>query len=121
MVLYELLAATTAFQGETVMDVCNAILDKEPRRLSDLRPEVPPGLADVVARCLQKNPANRFANVAELAVALLPFAPPRALAIAEGSAWIRRAAIHTLGTLTSVGQHPANGPGDGRVSGAYGA
>jgi serine/threonine-protein kinase len=121
MVLYELLAATTAFHGETPMDVCTAILDQEPRWLSDFRPEVPPALADVVARCLQKDPASRFSNIAELAVALLPFAPPRALAIAEGSAWIRRAAIHTLGSLTSVGHQPALGPGDARVSGAYSA
>jgi eukaryotic-like serine/threonine-protein kinase len=127
MVLYELLSATTAFRGETPMEVCTAILDQEPRWLSDLRPEVPLGLSDVVARCLQKSPANRFANVAELAVALLPFAPPRALAIAEGSAWIRRAAIHTLGSVASVsvasviGHPQANGLGDGRVSGGYGA
>jgi eukaryotic-like serine/threonine-protein kinase len=117
MVLYEMLAAATAFQAETVMDVCSAILDQEARWLTDLRPEVPPGLSDVVARCLQKNPANRFTNVAELAVAILPFAPARALAIAEGSAYIRRAAIHTLGSSTSAGGHPAN---DGRVSGSFG-
>jgi eukaryotic-like serine/threonine-protein kinase len=122
MVLYEMLAATTAFQAESVMDVCTAILDQEPRPLSDLRHEVPSGLSDVVAHCLQKDPANRFASVAELAVALLPFAPPRALAIAEGSAWIRRAAIHTLGAPAAPVGHPqALGPGDGRVSGGYGA
>jgi serine/threonine-protein kinase len=110
MVLYELLAGSTAFIADSVADVCNAILEHEARWLSELRPEVPAALADVVARCLQKSAANRFANVAELAVALLPFAPPRALAIAEGSAWIRRAAIHSLGNLSEA-----------RVSGAFGA
>jgi serine/threonine protein kinase len=103
MVLYEMLTATTAFRAETVMDVCTAILDQAPRSLADVRPEVPVALAAVVARCLQKSPESRFATVAELAVALLPFAPPRALAIAEGSPWIRRAAIQTLGSLAPVG------------------
>ncbi len=109
MVLYELLASAPAFQFENVTDVCAAILEQEPRRLSDVRPEVPARLADVVARCLQKDPADRFQNVAELAIALLPFAPPRALAIAEGSAWIRSAAIHSLG---QAGAEP-------RISGGY--
>jgi serine/threonine-protein kinase len=97
MVLYELLASTPAFQAESVMDTCSAILDTQPRRLDAVRPEVPPEFADIIARCLQKDPADRFATVAELAVALLPFASARALAIAENSEWIRRAAIQTVG------------------------
>jgi len=100
MVLYELLVSTPAFQHESVADTCAAILRSEPRRMDAVRPEIPSGFADVVARCLQKDPAKRFATVAELAIALLPFAPPRALAIAENSEWIRRAAIQTVGTGT---------------------
>jgi serine/threonine-protein kinase len=97
MVLYELVASAPAFLGDNVTDTCSAILHTEPRRLDDVRPEVPPPFADVVARCLQKDPANRFATVAELAIALLPFASARSLAIAESSEWIRRAAIQTIG------------------------
>jgi serine/threonine protein kinase len=108
MVLYELLASVPAFQGEGVIDICEAILKKEPPRLCDVRPEVPTRLADVVSRCLEKDPANRFANVAELAIALLPFAPPRALAIAERSAWIRSAAIHTLGSSGGEGRNSSS-------------
>lgn len=107
MVLFEMLTARTAFQAEAVTDLCTAILEQEPPWISDLRPEVPLGLSEVVAHCLQKDPARRFSNIAELAVALLPFAPPHALAIAESSAGIRRAAIHAVGT--SYG-------GEGRLS-----
>ncbi len=112
MVLYELLTTTTAFRGESVADVCSAILDQQPPWLSDLAPEVPPGLADVVARCIQKDPANRFPNIADLAVALLPFAPPRALAIAEGSSAIRRAALHTLRTAPVETQRVSDPSGE---------
>lgn len=108
MVLFEMLTMRTAFRGDTVTEICTAIFEQEPPWLSDVRPEVPLGLSDVVAHCLQKDPARRFAGVAEMAVALLPFAPPRALAIAEGSAWIRRAAIHAVGSSYA---------GEGRLSG----
>jgi eukaryotic-like serine/threonine-protein kinase len=118
MVLYELLSGNTAFVADSIADVCSAILEKEPRALVDLRQDIPAGLSDVIARCLRKDPDDRFPSIAELAVALLPFAPPRALAIAEGSAWIRRAAIHTLGAsaagddarVSSGSIPPANRP-----------
>ncbi len=97
VVLYELLSATMAFGGGSVAEICAAILEREPVPLGELRPDLPQGLADVVTRCLQKDPADRFRNVAELALALLPFAPLRALAVAEGSSSIRRAAIHAIG------------------------
>ncbi len=97
VVLYELISGHTPFQGDSLADVCAAILEQDLRSVREASPEVPAELAEVVGRCLQKDPANRFAGVAELAVALLPFGSPRALAVAEGSALIRRAAISALG------------------------
>jgi serine/threonine-protein kinase len=41
-------------------------------------PAAGPGLQDVLDRCLQKDPAHRYANVAELARALAPFGSPQA-------------------------------------------
>jgi serine/threonine protein kinase len=83
MVLYELLTATAAFKADGVAEVCAAVLEQEPRPLHEACPDVPTELADVVMRCLQKDPARRFQSAGELAVALLPFAPHRALAVAE--------------------------------------
>jgi eukaryotic-like serine/threonine-protein kinase len=107
-VLYEMLTGHAAFAADSVAEVCAAILEREPRALSEVRPEVPEGLAEVVARCLQKDPVNRFRTVAELAVALLPFAPLRALAVAESSSIIGRAAIHALGAA-GASVHPSMG------------
>ena len=42
--------------------------------------DAPAGLDAVIARCLEKDRKKRYANVAELAVALAPFAPKRARA-----------------------------------------
>ena len=83
IVLYELLTGCAAFKADTVTEVCAAVLEQEPVPIRELRVEVPPELAGVVVRCLEKDPARRYANVAELAVALLPFAPSRALDSAE--------------------------------------
>jgi serine/threonine protein kinase len=122
VVLYELLASNAAFGGAGVTEVCAAILEREPVPLGELRPEIPEGLVAVVSRCLQKDPADRFRNVAELAVALLPFAPLRALAVAEGSASIRRAAIHAIGgSVEALGPPSSRRSGSMRISGAFAA
>jgi len=70
-VLYELLSGGSPFQGASFADVVAAILTREP---APLPPVVSRGLQAVIRRCLAKHPDQRFANVAELAVALRPFA-----------------------------------------------
>jgi len=92
VVLYELLTAHYAWDGATVHDVTQAILKKRAPWLDALRPDAPPGLAHVIERCLEKDPDRRYANVAELAIALLPFAPRGSRVSAERSASVVRAA-----------------------------
>jgi serine/threonine protein kinase len=46
--------------------------------LRSLRPELPAELVAVITRCLAQAPEQRFQDVAELARALVPFAPPAA-------------------------------------------
>src|SRR5207248_7100754 len=50
--------------------------DDAPRPLTEVRPDVPPGLAAVVARMLDKDPARRYQTPAEVAEALRPLAEP---------------------------------------------
>lgn len=85
VVLYSLLTGREAFQADSVTETCAAVLEKDPYPLRAIRPEIPEGLAEVVMKCLAKNPDARYADVAELAVALVPFAPSRALVSAERS------------------------------------
>jgi len=79
-ILYELVTGYQAFQGESLPEVCAAVLGAVPIRASVLRPEVTEPLADALDRCLRKDPGERFASVAELAAALAPFGSPRAQA-----------------------------------------
>jgi eukaryotic-like serine/threonine-protein kinase len=82
-VLYELITARSAFVADSVHQVWTRILETAPTPLAAHCPEAPPSLQAVIDRCLEKDPARRFQNVAELAVALLPFAPSRARLYAQ--------------------------------------
>jgi serine/threonine-protein kinase len=74
VVLYELLTGALPFVGDTVADVCARICTAAAPSLRKLRAEVPEGLERVVLRCLEKNPARRYATLPELVVALRQFA-----------------------------------------------
>jgi eukaryotic-like serine/threonine-protein kinase len=91
-VLYELLAGRNAFDASSVTALSAEILETEPASLATIRPDVPVELAAVVSRCLSKDLAVRYQNVADLALALLPFAPRRSVLSAEQCAATLRAA-----------------------------
>ena len=74
VILFELLTAQNAFGGTTLPELIANIMTVGPRRLQELRPDVPAGLCAVVYRCLEKEPTSRFQNVADLAQALVPYA-----------------------------------------------
>jgi serine/threonine-protein kinase len=78
VILYESLTGNPPFLGNSIPEISAQILLEDPRPVSEARPSVPKLLSDVTARALQKQPDKRFSNVAELAIALLPFAPARA-------------------------------------------
>jgi eukaryotic-like serine/threonine-protein kinase len=83
VVMYELLAGRPPFDGEGVGEVFAAILEQSPVPLSQLCPNVPPALADVIDKCLRRDPEDRWSNAAELARALAPFGPDQGNALVE--------------------------------------
>jgi serine/threonine-protein kinase len=72
-ILYELLTERTAFSGASTAEIFAAILHTTPEPLRTLCPSAPAELEAAVARCLQRAPADRYQNVAELARAIAPF------------------------------------------------
>lgn len=76
--LYELLAGAPPFDGAFTTAVFYSVLHAEPRPVREVRPEVPSGLAEVVARCLQKEPSDRYPDVGAVLDALRPFQPTAA-------------------------------------------
>jgi serine/threonine protein kinase len=77
IVLYQLLTGARPFDGSSLGAVCAQILNADPEPPSRRNPAVTPALDRVVARCLAKNPRDRFASCDELASALYPLARSR--------------------------------------------
>jgi serine/threonine protein kinase len=69
-ILYEMLSGQRAFSGASAADTMTAILEKDPPDLPLADRKIPPGLARIVDRCLEKQPAARFQTAADLAFAL---------------------------------------------------
>src|SRR5215469_16882932 len=66
LVLYEMLCGQRAFHGDSWISTLAAILHDEPRPLRELRAEIPLSIEQQVARCLHKDPAQRFQTMAEV-------------------------------------------------------
>ncbi len=77
--LFELLTLAPPFEGAHAGDILRRILDEEPTPLRLLHPEVPRSVAELVERCLEKDPADRPADAGGLAIALR--------SLAEGGSW----------------------------------
>jgi eukaryotic-like serine/threonine-protein kinase len=72
--LYEMLTGHPPYTGESVPQLCAALLHDDPIPLRQHRPEIPEGLEAAVLRCLMKDRNQRFPTVYDLGRALLPFA-----------------------------------------------
>jgi Tol biopolymer transport system component len=84
VVLYEMLSGKRAFAGGSSVEVMNAVLKDQP---AELPASVPPALALIVRRCLEKEPDRRFQSAADLGFALQPSSP----SLPPGAAPKRRA------------------------------
>jgi serine/threonine protein kinase len=65
-VLYEMVTAVKAFDGASRLSTLSAVLRAEPREIRDINPSVPLEYAQIVARCLRKEPSRRFQNTTDL-------------------------------------------------------
>jgi serine/threonine protein kinase/Tol biopolymer transport system component len=66
-ILYELLSGRRAFEGGSAVEVLNAILKEEPPEITELGSEIPAALARVMRHCLEKEPAERFQSIGDVA------------------------------------------------------
>jgi len=71
VVMYELMSGTPPFRGN-FSELINAIRKVDPVPLTEKVPGIPSDLSQIVARCLRRRPADRWASTAELAEALVP-------------------------------------------------
>ncbi len=74
--LFCLLTGKPPFAGDTPIETMTKHVTDTPPAVTDVRPDVPAGLADVVGRMLAKDPAARPQTPREVAEALAAFAKP---------------------------------------------
>jgi serine/threonine-protein kinase len=79
VLLYYMVSGRKPFDSDALSAIVAMIHEGEPAPLTDL----PPGLNAVIARCLRKQPSERYASAADVALDLAPFAPPRARWVVE--------------------------------------
>jgi len=60
VVLYQMVTGERPFQGESAVDMISAILRDTPPSVTDQRGDLPPHLARIVRRCLEKEPRDRY-------------------------------------------------------------
>jgi uncharacterized RDD family membrane protein YckC/predicted Ser/Thr protein kinase len=99
--LYYLLTGRAPFDKQGVALIAD-VLNRAPESLRKITSSVPKGLAQVVLKCLEKNPASRFPNYSALTEALAPF---RATATTPATIYLRIAAAlidWTISVLTAI-------------------
>lgn len=69
-VVYEMLTARRAFQGDSRAEVIEAILHRDPAPLTDVQPLVPSSLDRLVRTCLAKDPSERWQSAHDAALRL---------------------------------------------------
>jgi serine/threonine-protein kinase len=75
VMLFELLTGQLPYKGESALTLAAARLYTDAPDPSTLRPDLPPGICQVVLRCLSREVAARFSDASELAMALANASP----------------------------------------------
>jgi len=68
--LYELLTGEVPFKAKNIAVLMTKITSEDPIPVSNRRPGIPPSVDAVLSKALAKRPEKRFANGAEMAIAL---------------------------------------------------
>ncbi len=83
VIMYQLLAGAVPFNSDTMGGLLSQIMIDSPRPLQQVRADLPEQVYALVTRCLEKALEARCQHVAEIAIALAPFCPPRTLPLVD--------------------------------------
>jgi serine/threonine protein kinase len=76
VILFRLISGKAPFAGASLGELIQAIMHSPIPSLRDVKPDLPQGLEHIVARCLERDRANRLGDVIELARMLSAYAGP---------------------------------------------
>ncbi len=109
-VLYEMLTGKKAFEGKSQASLIGAIMKAEPRPISHLQPLTPAVLDHVVARCLAKDPDERWQDAHSVKLKLQWIARNRSVPTgveSRGRSWPELAATAAIAVLLAGVSVPA--------------
>jgi len=81
--LYFLLTGQSPFPDGTPTEKMMGHRSRKPIPVSDLRANIPQGLIAVIEKMMEKDPADRYQNMAEVAAALAPWLPVKHFSSSE--------------------------------------
>jgi serine/threonine protein kinase/tetratricopeptide (TPR) repeat protein len=109
IVMYEMATGTLPFAGASTASVLGKRLVEAPRPPRELKPDLDPAWERAILRCLERDAAQRFANVRDVSAALAPRAPGRKPVAAI--AGIAAVALAGAGAVTwRALRHPPENP-----------
>jgi serine/threonine protein kinase len=86
LVIYEMVTGQRPFQGDNPVSTALKRLSQAPTPPSNLVPELRPVWEGVILRCLEREPAKRFARAQDVAAALIADAPQSPGSLPQGTA-----------------------------------
>jgi eukaryotic-like serine/threonine-protein kinase len=99
VILYQALSGRLPFPANSITEFAVKTAMEPPDPI-----DLPPQLRAVVLRCLEKDPAGRFPDVASLAQALVPFGGPTARAHAQLAATLAAPGLGNASTMMAASQ-----------------
>ncbi|MGH7559972.1 MAG: protein kinase domain-containing protein [Gemmatimonadales bacterium] len=121
---YEVLAGRPPFTGPTAQEILTAHVVLTPEPVTSHRPDAPPELVTIIARCLEKQPRHRYQDAATLLAELDPLVTPgggmtptETAPLHRAGRWARVAAAGiTIGiviTIAALASRDVGEPGSG--------
>ena len=108
--LYELLAGKQPYHADTLPQLCAEILTGTPTPIRSIRPEIPEELAQVIEKAYARDRAHRYQSIADLVIALAPFAPTRSQQMIDRVARMAGLPIPVAGTAGQRTSSPSAPP-----------
>jgi eukaryotic-like serine/threonine-protein kinase len=117
VLLYELAAGIRPFGGESNVAVLTALLRDTPPPITEMRRDLPQGLAPIIQRCLEKDPTQRYQSAADLRAALEALKASTTPALRRPlPSWVLPSVVTVIAVLVAViawfgGRAPAGSVG----------
>src|SRR6266850_5644580 len=122
-VLFQMVTGSVPFDGDSSQQIVGKHIADPPPAASDVNKQVPREISDVILRCMEKQPSDRFQSAAEVIAALegdQPRGPARGSRATRSRARAAEARTELLTTAPTTAARPSAGrPAPGVSDGSF--